>query len=314
LTDLVYGAVRASSRKSRLLTNQQINDLVNSRDLKDLLNRVRERYPFLADVPPSLRTIEGALLKSYSDEVGDFMEVAPGLAPILNMARREVEELDVTEALKEQLGRLPSESAGGQKKVAIDKLLAQYAPSEFSPEVEGAIELYERYKVPALIDAVFARRRILNMISPEAEIPKDVSEGLREYTRLKIDVFNVGILLRGIKNGIDSKALKELLIPGGSIPGKILEESLKQVDIRKVLTLIEGAGFPKLESPRALERYYESKISRLMSKTYYGGYIGAGAIMGYLELKLREIRNIIRIANAISLGIDPKRIAQEFIF
>jgi hypothetical protein len=36
--------------------------------------------------------------------------------------------------------------------------------------------------------------------------------------------------------------------------------------------------------------------------------------MGYLELKLREIRNIIRVANSVSLGIDPKRVAQEFMY
>jgi vacuolar-type H+-ATPase subunit C/Vma6 len=36
--------------------------------------------------------------------------------------------------------------------------------------------------------------------------------------------------------------------------------------------------------------------------------------MGYLELKYREVRNIMRIANAISLGIDPKRTVQDFIF
>lgn len=314
LTDLVFGAVKASSRKGRLLTNQQIIDLVGSRDLKDLLNRLKDRYPALATVAPSLRPIEETLLKSYKDEVSDLIKAAPDLAPILRMAIREVEELQVIEGLKAQLGLVSPETGGGQRRLGREEALTQFASKGFAFEVESATDIYERYKIPGLIDAVFARQRILNLFSADVGIADDVSEELREYTRLKIDIFNADILLRGVQNGIDSKALMEIVIPGGSIPRKLLQDAVKQTDIKKVLALIEGAGLPKVDSARALERYYESKIVSLMSRTYYDGYLGAGAIMGYLELKLREIRNIIRIANSISLGMDPKRIMQEFIF
>jgi len=105
-----------------------------------------------------------------------------------------------------------------------------------------------------------------------------------------------------------------LICDGGSVKSQILKEAVKQPTIEKALTLIEGRGLPKVESARDLERYYEQKISRLMPKAYYNGYTEVGAILGYLELKLREIKDIIRIANAISRGLEPKRIAQEFIF
>jgi hypothetical protein len=314
LTDLVFGAVKASSRKGELLTNKQIIDLVGSRDLKDLLNRVMDRYPFLASVSPSLIVIEESLLKSYKDEVREFIKVAPELAPVLRMALREVDEVEVTDAIKVQLGISAPESAEVQRKISKEEALALIASKGFAIEVKDATDIYEKYKVPGLIDAVFARRRLLNLVSEDIGIAKDISEELRDYTRLKTDVFNVDILLRGIKNGIERKALAEVIIYGGSLSKKLLQEALKQTDLKKVLSLIESAGLPKVDSPRALERYYESKISRLMNRTYYSGYLGAGAIMGYLELKYREIRNIIRIANAISLGIDPKRLAQDFIF
>jgi len=47
---------------------------------------------------------------------------------------------------------------------------------------------------------------------------------------------------------------------------------------------------------------------------YYSNYISLGAIVGYLELKLREVRDLVRIANAVSRGLEPRRIAQDFIF
>lgn len=314
LTDLVFGAVKASSRKGKLFTNQQITDLVGSRDLKDLQNRVKERYPSLAAASPSLKGIEEGLIRSYKDEVGEFIKATPELEPALRMAQREVDESDAIEALKTRLGILTPDSKVGDRRGGKDEAAGLSALKGFEREVQAATEIYEKYKVPGLIDAVFARQRIVSLSNAEGGMAKEVLEELGEYTTLKTDVFNIDILLRGIKNGIDRKALLEIAIPGGSIQRKLLQEAVKQTEIKKAMALVEAAGLPKVDSPRALERYYESKISKMMSRAYYDGYLGAGSIMGYLELKYREVRNIMRVANAISLGIDPKRTLQDFIF
>lgn len=314
MTDLVFGAVRASSRKGKLLSNQQFIDLANSRDLKDLMNRLKDRYPLLGTISPSLKEMEEALLKSYRDEVGDLMKATPDLEPVLKIYIREVEAVHVIEALKVKLGVITPQVIEGQRKAIKEDALAKTLAKGFAAEVERATAIYERYKVPGLIDAVFARQRILDLLGAEAGIPDDVLEDLEEYSKIKVDMFNADVLLRGIQNGVDWKALAEIVIAGGSMPRQLLQEAAKQTDIKKLLALMEGAGLPKVDSARALERYYESKILKLMSRTYYDGYLGAGAIVGYLELKLREVRNLIRIANAINLGIEPKRIVQEFIF
>ncbi len=313
LTDLVFGAVKASSRKGKLFTEQQIIDLVGSRDLKDLQNRIKERYPLLAAATPSLKGIEEGLIKSYKDEIDRFIKATPDLEPALRMAQREVDEYRAIETLKSRVGIFATDSKGGERR-PLKEDAAQSALKGFEREVEEATEIYEKYKVPGLIDAVFARQRIRNLFSTDAGMTKDVLEELGEYARLKADVFNISVLLRGIKNGIDRKALMEMVLPGGGISWKLLQEAAKQAEIKKAMTLLEVAGLPKTDSPRALERFYESRISKMMNRAYYDGYLGAGAIMGYLELKYREIRNIMRIANAISLGIDPKRAVQDFIF
>jgi vacuolar-type H+-ATPase subunit C/Vma6 len=314
LTDLVFGAVKASSRKGKLFTNQQVVDLVGSRDLKDLQNRIKERYPSLAASAPSLKGIEEGLARSYKDEVDEFIKATPELEPALRMAQREVGESEAIEALKTRLGIVTPDSKPGERRLAKDEASAQSALKGFDKEVQAATAIYEKYKVPGLINAAFARQRILNLTDPDFGMPKEALDELGEYSRLKTDVFNSDIILRGIKNGIDRRALMELTIHGGGIQRKLLMEAAKQTEIKKAMALLETAGLPKVDSPRALERYYESKVSKMMSRAYYDGYLGAGSIMGYLELKYREIRNIMRIANAISLGIDPKRTLQDFIF
>jgi vacuolar-type H+-ATPase subunit C/Vma6 len=311
LADLTYAVIKASARKGTLLSDQQLTDLASSKDLKDLLNRVKERYPNLSSVAQMPKAIEEGLLNSYRQEISEFQKAAPDISIILKIVRREVEEWEGVELLKTQLGIIPP---SGQKRTK-DDIFALLNAMGFSAEAKKATQIYEKYKVPALIDSVFARQRIVDLSASLARLGGETEEKLKEFLSYKIDVFNLDLLIRGLKNDIDRNALSELLIyNGGSVKSQILMEAVKQPAIEKVLVLIEGRGLPKVESARDLERHFEQTVSRLMSKTYYNGYLETGAILGYLELKLREIKDIIRIANAISRGLEPKKIVQEFIF
>ncbi|MCQ5377717.1 MAG: V-type ATPase subunit, partial [Candidatus Methanomethylicia archaeon] len=71
-------------------------------------------------------------------------------------------------------------------------------------------------------------------------------------------------------------------------------------------------GLEKAEGLRDIERIYEKRIFKNLQRIYYAGYVEAGSVIGYLELKLTEVKNLIRIANAIERGIDPKRALQDF--
>lgn len=309
--DLTSAAIKASARKGALLTDQQLLDLAPSKDLKDLLNRVKERYPNLSSVALTPKAIEEGFLDCYRQEIKEFQKAAPDISMILNIVRREVDEWEAVELLKTQLGII---APIGQKRTK-EEITALLKVMGFTIEAKKATLIYEKYKVPALIDSAFVRQRIMDLSASISRLGGDTKEKMKEYMSYKIDVFNLDLLIRGLKNDIDRKALSELFIyDGGSVKSQILKEAVKQPTMEKALTMIEGGGLPKVESARDLERYFEQKVSRLMSRTYYNGYLGLGAILGYLELKLREIKDIIRIANAISRGLEPKKIAQEFIF
>jgi len=318
MMDLIYAVIKAAARIGGLLSNQQIMELASSRDLKDLLNRAKERYPALAlNVTPTLREIEDLLLKAFRDEMDEFINASPGISPILQLIKREVEEGEATDLMKQYLGILDSESRGETPKRPgkEEKALAQLYTRGFDQEVKEAKLLFEKYGVPGLVDSVFVKHRTLKMLNEAEKLGRGTSEGLKEYLKLQVDIFNFVTLLRGIKNGIDRRALEEVLIfSGGSLSKEDITDVLKATDAEKALAFLVKAGLPKVESMRGMERAYETKISKILTRTYYKGYVNMGAIVGYLELRLREIKNLIRIANSLSRGLDPKRIAQDFIF
>ena len=217
--------------------------------------------------------------------------------------------------MKQYLEGVVSEKQEGSKKASIQDVPSKLLARGFDPEVMEARRIYEKYKVPGLVDSVFARYRILKMLEAARKLKGDTAEGLKQYLRLKVDVFNIVTILRGMRNGIERKALEDVIIfTGGSLSKEVIKGALKAPDEEKALALFESVGFPKVEAARDMERTFERKIANILVSTYYGDYINMGAIVGYLELRLREVRNLIRIANGVSRGLEPKRIAQDFIY
>jgi vacuolar-type H+-ATPase subunit C/Vma6 len=315
LVDLSYAVVKASARKGGLLSYQQLVELASSRDLKDFVNRVKERYPALAlSATPTERELEDLLLKSFTDEVDEFIEACPDASAFLQLIKREVEEVEAAELMKQYLESLGSEGQEGTpKKQSMEGVPHELSARGFDQEVKEARRIFEKYKVPGLVDSVFARYRIIKMLQAAKRFR--VTGKIRGYLKLKVDVFNVATVLRGIRNGIDRKALEEVLIfDGGSLSKDSLKNVLKAADEEKALKLLVEAGLPRVENARALERAHELKIAKILTRMYYSNYISLGAIVGYLELKLREVRDLVRIANAVSRGLEPRRIAQDFIF
>jgi vacuolar-type H+-ATPase subunit C/Vma6 len=232
---------------------------------------------------------------------------------LLHVIAKELEEDSATDLLKWKLGALDqSKLENVPKKMTKEDALAAIVKMGFKDEAEEATKNFEKYSAPGFIDSVFVRSRLIKLLEL---IEKGDFEGLNKYLKLKIDLYNIVTIMRGIKNGADKKALEQLVIAnGGGINSQQLREAIKSSDVQKALAYLESTGLPKVDTVRELEKAYEVKIARTLNRTFYSGYMEIGAIVGYLELKMREIRNIIRIANAISRGIDPKKISQEFIF
>jgi len=316
LVDLTYAVVKASAKKGKLLTDQNFVEVAGARDLRDFAGRVKERYPNLgAMIDPSLREIEDQLRGNFTAEVDEFSKAAPELSQLFELLKRELEEVRAVSLVKWQLGLIPWSAEMGPKEPGRGEERSIANSRDFAQEADNAKMVFQRYGVPGLIEVVFERGRILKMLGAVSRLRGGAAEGLRNYMRLKVDFFNAIVILRGIRNGVDRKALEEITIPeGGSLSRAALRDMLKAADVAAGLGCLASSGVFKAASLRELERGYGERLSRIATRTYYGGYIDIGAIVGYLELKLREIRILIRIANAIARGIDPKRVAQDLVY
>ena len=314
MPDFTYAAVKASGRKGKLLTEQQIMELASQKELKDVINRIKPNYPDLANASADLVEYEAVLKEGFFKEVDEFVKVTPEAADFFTLIKRQAQEGEAVELLKWHLGvigeaqvKTPLKKQGKQDALKALKRMG------YGEEAEAAEKLYAKHPVPALIESVFVRCRLIKLAT-FLEGMKGEGEPLLGYLRLKVDLYNVVTILRGLKNGIDPKAIEEvLLVKEGALRRAELVEALKAGTQAKAFAYLEGKGVPKAETPRELEREYEKRIASQLQRAYYKGYGEIGAILGYLELKSNEVGNLIRVANAIERGVDQKSLVQSYL-
>lgn len=305
--EISYVAVKAAARKGQLLSEQQILDLASSKDLKELINKLKDRYPSLLVLgsTPSLEAIEKIIFEEFCREVEEFAEMFPKAKTILRLFEQEIDERKASQelilALTERKGKEYEESVLKLRQLGYDE------------EIKEGERIFQKYSIPGLVESVFARCRLLKLRKFLKKYKAGVSEVLAEYVGLKIDEFNLSTLIRGIKNDIRRDALEELLIPdGGRFRLAILKEAVKAHDVNKAVAILGYSAFQ--DNLRSLERELEREVKRILTRAYYNGYTNLAAVIGYLELKKIEVMTVTRIANCISRGIEPKRIVSEFLF
>jgi vacuolar-type H+-ATPase subunit C/Vma6 len=283
---VVYTAVKASAKRSKMLSERQLIELTSSKDLNELVSRLRSIYPELADVKPDSRNIEEKLLELFYTELSEFIKIAPSYRELLELLKQEFEEENIAKTILEKY-----------KKGLLN---------EINEEFKKIIE----YEVPGVVISFIAKNRILKII--ELTKKYNIYNVLKSYISLKIDEHNVLTIIRGIKNNIRKDILMKLLIlEGGKIDKKILSEALKEENIDKALSILSMEEYK--DNQRAIERDFEKKLISILKKMYYEDYVGLGEIIAYIEMKKIEIKNIIRIAISIEKGIIPSTIVQEFI-
>ncbi|MEN3006203.1 MAG: V-type ATPase subunit [Candidatus Methanosuratincola petrocarbonis] len=308
MSDPVYTVVKASARKGRLLTREQFLELSYSKDLKELANKLKDRVPTLEAPALDAKALEGALYGAYLAEVDEFTKTSDKLTKALSFFKREVTDTEKAEILKSALAEILPDK---QKEDIFTRLKSE----GFDREVETSSRVFTQYRIPGLVDVVFARQRIIDLYEDVGKLGREARSGLIDFMKTKVDYFNSVTIIRGLKNGVPPGAIGELLISRlGSISDEKLNEATKQGDSEKAAAFLLSILSSKGTGARDLEKLYEEKLGKNAERTYYRNYSNLAAVFSYLELKLRETKNLIRLVNIIERGMDPKRSVQEFIY
>lgn len=184
-------------------------------------------------------------------------------------------------------------------------------PSHMAAAAKQALEVYPKTSDPSVIDALLDRACFLDMkdAAEDSQIPE-----LLEYVRRKIDVLNVVMYVRFLKNA--GGDWERSYLSGGSVSAEALAAlSAAGAPLAKDVfhgTLLEDAAeeIVSSEEPAALERildFYEMK--RILP--YQNAYFGAARLVGYLLAYEAEAKNLRIILAGRIAGVAGEQIRER---
>ncbi|MGQ0605390.1 MAG: V0D/AC39 family V-type ATPase subunit [Candidatus Nitrosotenuis sp.] len=329
----VFASVKSYSQRGRLLTKTELQTLAESRDLDELITRIKNtKYADAVSKvtkPLTAGKIESAL-RSKLAEIHYSIAKTAGNSDILDAYYLKFLISNLKIILKgKALGKtqeeiephlnLHAEELIKQRDVIVKALTAKnleeavtsLSSIEFGEEMAKAVALYNDKKNVQIFD-VFLDKILYQQLGRAMR-----SAGEREVTKLvgmDIDFYNIMSILRGKFWDLDEDQIQSLIVTQTpSIPRDLLGKMISSDSVQSVLDELVSTRYKDL-IPQAedsldvisqFERTFEMATYKAVNRSFTKMF-SFGTVVGITKLTTYEVRNIAAIAFAVEQKISPQ--------
>ena len=336
----VFSSVKSFSQRGKLLTKTELQTLAESRDLEELITRIKNtKY---ADAVSKLQKpltagkIESALRNKLADIHYSIARTA-GQSDVLDAYYLKFIMSDLKLVLKgKALGKsqeeiephlnLHAEELINQRDVILKALVAKdleeaaasLGTIEFGDEVAKVVALYNDKKNVQVFD-VFLDKILYQRLGKAIRNAQD-----RDLTRLAgmdIDFYNILSIVRGKFWGLDEEQIKNLIVTHTpSIPKDLLGKMMSADSVKGALDELASTRYsgliPQTENDieviSEFEHAFEMAICKAVNRSF-SKMFSFSTIVGITKLTSYEVRNIAAIAFAVEQKISPQTTMSRLI-
>lgn len=319
-----YPNARVRARMGRLLSEKQLSEIIEADDLEEVKNYLRglPEYAKYVDKYPLEKALDTQLAETYDT----LAKITPGdIRPIFKVL---LQKWDVTNIksliIAKTAGLSRKETADllvpfGELNELMDKLLDAKNITDIINGLEGtpyarvlddALQAYQNTGMILPLEASLDRYFMENLITAASNPAEESTRILHSYIGTQVDATNLIIILRSKVEGLKYDDIKEYIIPKGyGIREWKLKDLMEAEDVGGVISSLEGTEYaqiladPMVEYTKtgsiapfeaALDRQIRKIAKTLSMKIPFG----VGPIIGYLNRKDKEIRNLKVITRA----------------
>src|SRR6266516_435139 len=338
----IFGTVLSHGLRGRMLTKGELQTLAESRDMEELVTRIKNTVYLDAFAklsrPYNAEKIEGALREYLVNTHAKMVNVTGG-AGILNAYFVKYITWNLKIVLKgKALGKsyeellpkinLRAEELVGRRDIVIKALVAKNleeavaatAGTEFGEDAAKAATVYkdkgDMRIFDTYLDHVFYHD-LGRAITSESQSPD-----AKKIASTDVDSYNILSILRGKFWGLSPVAINELII---STTSKVPRDTLqKMINIEKISEavgelantvykdIIPQAGANDIDMIMQLEAVFESlRLKRVVSS--FRSMFSVGIMLAALKLVMLEVRNLSAIASGIEQKVPPEKIVSRLI-
>ncbi len=336
----IFASVKSFSQRGRLLTKTELQTLAESRDLDELITRIKNtKY---ADAiskiskPFTAAKVESALRSKLADIHYSISKTA-GRSDVLDVYYLKFIITNLKQILKgKALGKsqeeiephlnLHAEELINQRDIVVKALVSKdleeavttLGAIEFGEEIVKAVALYNDKKNVQIFD-VFLDKILYQHLGRAVRISRD-----RDVTRLvgmDIDFYNILSILRGKFWGLDEEQIKDLIVTHTpSITQDLLGKMISSDSVKSVLDELLTTRYRDLipqtedsiEAISQFEHSFEMAIYKAVNRSFTKMF-SFSTIIGITKLTSYEVRNISAIAFAVEQKIVPQTTMSRLI-
>jgi V/A-type H+-transporting ATPase subunit C len=336
----IFSSVKSFSQKGRLLTKTELQTLAESRDLEELLTRIKNtKY---ADSVSKLQKpftagkIESALRNNLADTHYSIAKTA-GQSDVLDAYYLKFIISNLKLILKgKALGKsqeeiephlnLHAEELINQRDIILKALVAKdleeavasLGASKFGEEVAKAVTLYNDKKSIQVFD-VFLDKILYQQLGRAIRNSRD--RDLMRLAGMDIDFYNILSIIRGKFWGLDEEQIKNLIVTHtSSIPKDLLGKMMSADSVKSIFDELASTRYRELipqtendiEAISEFEHAFEMAIYKAANRSF-SKMFSFSTIIGITKLTTYEVRNIAAIAFAVEQKISPQTTMSRLI-
>jgi V/A-type H+-transporting ATPase subunit C len=334
----VFASVKSYSKRGKLLKNSDFQTLAESRDLDELMTRIKNTIygEAVSDVPKPYTSlgIENALRGHLADVHYSISKTA-GESKILNAYFSKFIISNLKQILKGKILKKSQEDIEShinfraeelikQRDVVVKALVAKdleeavasLSQAEFGEEIAKAAALYEERKNIQIFDTYFDKILFTRLVKALKSGDIDASK----LIGMDIDFYNILSVIRGKFWGLDDEQIQDLVVIQSPVAKDLLTRMISASTIKDAFSELSNTKYKnlipqvenELDAISEFERAFELSIYQASINSFTKMFSLATTI-GIIKLTAFEVRNLAAIAYAVEQKIPTETTMSKLI-
>jgi len=334
-----YPNARIRARVGQLFSEKQLSEILESDNQNEVQNYLRgfpeyakyvDQYPLekaldtqLADsydlvariAPGDIRDVFRALLKKW--DIRNIKSIITAKEAGLS-SEKTMELLIPFGDLKDEMGRLSEVNS-------VTDIITALEGTEYAQILEDALPAYQNSQMVLPLEAALDKHYMENLLVASANPYDENTSIIHTYVGSQVDATNLKIILRSKVDGLKYDDISPYMISNGyQLRDWKLKDLMEAEDVGAVVSAMEGTDYAPILS-EALTEYnqtgsvapFEKDLDTYLTKMARNFAVkqpfGAGPMIGFLNRKENEVRNLKVIARGKRENNFPVAMIKEML-